>query len=130
MIESETNRKDRLLTLLENLEFTVKFQPAQKTLKFGFYDRIFNGLAKISKINKATLHLKRENGQNLGVLVVTPEIVEVSKVGDLLMATLGHRHEQWHLIQIKMIGSFLGSESNPGQMHLSVSKQAVMGRGE
>jgi hypothetical protein len=119
MFKTETERKDQLLTLLENLEVEVKFKPHQKTLKFGFYDRIFNGVAEIERVGNATLRLKRENGGSLGVLVVTSDIVAFSRKGDHLMVTLGHRHGQWHLIQILMIGSYLVDENGQRQMHLS-----------
>lgn len=121
----ETVRKEKLLTLLEKHEKTVKFKFRDKKLKFGPYDRIFNGSAEVSKLGKSNLRLKREDGRSLGVLQLSPEIVELAKIGDFLMATLGHRFGHWHLIQVQMIGSSLQNQNGENQIHLSVSPQAL-----
>ncbi len=129
MFNDEKERKDKLLTLFEDLEAKVRFKPREKTLKFGFYDRIFNGVAEVERIGKATLRLKRENGLPLGVLVVNPQIVECSRRGDHLMVTLGRRHEQWHLIQIQIIGNYVRDENGQKQMHMSMSRNIISGLG-
>ena len=120
MFESETARKDRFLTLLEKLEAEVKFKPEEKNQKFGFYDRIFNGVAEVERVGNASLRLKRENGLPLGTLMANHEIVECAKPGDHLMATIGRRNNLWYLIQIQMIGSYVRDSNHQKQMHLSI----------
>ena len=115
----ETARKEELLCLLEDLEAEKKFKPHEEVLKFGFYDRMFNGIAIVSKISSSTLRLKRENGRPLGVLKVTPEIAAKTKVDDHFLVTLGHRKGLWYLVHIQMIGSFVGGKKDPNRMHLS-----------
>lgn len=116
----ETERKDLLLTLLENLENEVKFRPQDKTLKHGYYDRIFNGLAIVDRVGKSTLKLKRENGRPLGTLMVNSAIVFNTRAEDHLMVTLGHREGQWHLIRIQLIGSSVKDGNGIPQIHMSV----------
>lgn len=120
---AETARKDQLLTLLEKHEKEIKFKPQDKNLKYGFYDRVFNGVAEVEKVGQSSLRLKRENGRPLGVLLVTPEIADLAKKKDHILAMLGHRMGQWHLMQIRMIGSHVKNGNGEKQMHLSISGQ-------
>lgn len=128
VFDQETQRKDQLLTLLEKHEKAVKFEPQDRALKFGHFDRIFHGIAEVTKVGKSSLRLKRENGRPLGVLIVTPEIVALTRTEDQLMVTLGHRMGQWHLMQIQMIGSLLNGRGGESQMHLSISRQNFLNR--
>lgn len=122
--ENETQRKDQLLTLMERFQQEQKFKPKDRNLKHGFYDRVFNGIAEVEKLGKTSLRLRRESGRPLGVLMVNSEIVKYAKKGDMLLATLGQRNGQWHLINIQMIASRLGIRSGEPNTHLSVSMLA------
>jgi|GEM_PF-3367142 hypothetical protein len=123
----ETQRKDQFLTLMERLQEEEKRKPKDRNLKHGFYDRIFNGVAEVEKVGKVSLRLKRESGSPLGVLIVTPEIVKYAKKEDRLLAMLGQRNGQWHLIHIQMIASCLGTRNGMSDIHLSVSRWALGG---
>ncbi len=126
ILAQETDRKEKLLMAFEEHESETRLQPEDKNLKFGFFSRIFDGEAEVNKIGWNSLKLMQKDGRSLGDLLVTPEIAKLSKKGDLLLATLGYRLGQWHLIQIKMIGSPIKDVSGETKVHLSFSTQAFL----